>query len=174
MQALTELGGGYWVLTPLALNDGSIVFVNRGFVPTDKREGASWREEASGPVMVTGLLRLSEPGGGFLRPNDPRSDRWYSRDVAAIAASRGLDRVAPYFIDLERAPDEAGLPIGGLTVVTFPNNHLVYAVTWGILALMAAAGTAFLNVQVLQTRRWSRRAGPPRAESGDAPLSCWK
>jgi surfeit locus 1 family protein len=113
--------------------------------------------------MVTGLLRLSEPGGGFLRPNDPRSDRWYSRDVAAIAASRGLDRVAPYFIDLERAPDEAGLPIGGLTVVTFPNNHLVYAVTWGILALMAAAGTAFLNVQVLQTRRWSRRAGPPES-----------
>jgi surfeit locus 1 family protein len=159
VQALTELGGGYWVLTPLALNDGSIVFVNRGFVPIDKRDQAFWREEASGPVTVTGLLRLSEPGGGFLRPNEVGSDRWYSRDLAAIAASRGLARFAPYFIDAERAPGAVGLPAAGLTVLTFPNNHLVYALTWGVLAVMAAAGTAFFNVQVLQTQHRSREAG---------------
>ena len=39
---------------------------------------------------MTGLLRMSEPGGAFLRSNDPAADRWFSRDVAAIAASRGL------------------------------------------------------------------------------------
>ncbi len=38
---------------------------------------------------MTGLLRLSEPKGAFLRSNDPKDDRWYSRDVAAIAAARG-------------------------------------------------------------------------------------
>jgi surfeit locus 1 family protein len=159
VQALTELGAGHWVLTPLALDDGSIVFVNRGFVPTDKRDPAFWREEAAGPLGVTGLLRFSEPGGGFLRPNEPGSDRWYSRDVAAIAASRGLQRVAPYFIDAERASGGAGLPIAGLTVLTFPNNHLVYAITWGILAVMTAAGTAFLNVQVLAKATPVARSG---------------
>ena len=97
--------------------------------PRTERDPASWRPRSPGPVTVTGLLRMSEPGGAFLRANDPASDRWFSRDVAAIAASRGLDKVAPYFIDAERAPGESGLPVAGLTVIAFSNNHLVYALT---------------------------------------------
>ena len=30
VQALTELGAGYWVLTPLRLADGTLLMVNRG------------------------------------------------------------------------------------------------------------------------------------------------
>ena len=108
---------------------------------------------------MTGLLRMSEPGGAFLRSNDPAADRWFSRDVAAIAASRGLDKVAPYFIDAERAPGESGLPVGGLTVIAFSNNHLVYALTWGALALMAAVGAIFVNLDVLRPG-WFRPQEP--------------
>ena len=49
VQAVTELGGGYWVMTPLARDDGTTVLVNRGFVPADKRDPASWRPGARGP-----------------------------------------------------------------------------------------------------------------------------
>ena len=150
VQAVTELGGGYWVMTPLARDDGTTVLVNRGFVPADKRDPASWRPCAPKPDTVTGLLRMSEPGGAFLRANDPATNRWFSRDVAAIAASRGLAKVAPYFIDAERAFGESGLPVAGLTVIAFSNNHLVYALTWGALALMAAAGAIFVNADVLR------------------------
>src|SRR5438105_5507426 len=31
VQASTELGGGFWLLTPLRSADGSVVLVNRGF-----------------------------------------------------------------------------------------------------------------------------------------------
>ena len=80
---------------------------------------------------------LSEPGGAFLRTNDPAADRWYSRDIAAIAARRELGRVAPYFIDA--SDPRSGWPRGGLTVVRFRNSHLVYALTWfGLAALVAA------------------------------------
>ena len=41
-RAGTELGDGYWVMTPLAQDDGTVVLVNRGFVPADKRDPASW------------------------------------------------------------------------------------------------------------------------------------
>jgi surfeit locus 1 family protein len=99
---------------------------------------------------VTGLLRMSEPGGAFLRANDPVADRWFSRDVAAIAATRGLPQTAPYFIDAERSPGKTGLPVPGLTVRSFSNNHLVYAITWSILALMAAAGALFVNLELLR------------------------
>lgn len=96
---------------------------------------------------MTGLLRMPEPGGGFLRANDPESNRWFSSDAAA----HGLDKVAPYFIDAERTVGESGLPVAGLTVVRFSNNHLVYRITWGILALMAGVGTVFVDLDRLQS-----------------------
>lgn len=150
VQAVTKLGGGYWVVTPLLREDGTAVLVNRGFIPADKRDPANWRARNEGAVTVTGLLRMPEPGGAFLRTNDPVADRWFSRDVEAIAASRGLPATAPYFIDAERAPDHRGLPVPGLTVISFSNSHLVYALTWGILALMTAAGAIFVNVETLR------------------------
>jgi surfeit locus 1 family protein len=96
-------------------------------------------------VLVTGLLRISEPHGGFLRRNDPKSSRWYSRDVAAIAAVHGLSPTltAPYFIDADATPNPGGLPVGGLTVIAFPNSHLVYALTWYGLALLVAVGVGY-------------------------------
>jgi surfeit locus 1 family protein len=135
VQAVTDLGPGYWVLTPLTTDRGFTVLVNRGFVPPERR-GAS-NDGPVGPVAVTGLLRVTEPNGGFLRSNDPAADRWYSRDVAAIATKRSLGTVAPYFIDAD-AQSSPGSPRGGLTVVSFPNNHLTYAVTWFAMAALLA------------------------------------
>ncbi len=81
---------------------------------------------------MTGLLRLSEPGGGFLRRNLPAQERWYSRDVEAIAAHRRLAGVLPFFVDADAASStRAGSPWprGGLTVVRFRDSHLGYALT---------------------------------------------
>ena len=134
VQASTVRGPGWWVMSPLRTREGRTILVNRGYVPDRVAPGVP-----GGAVAVTGLLRLTEPGGGFLRSNDPAADRWYSRDVAAIARRRGLGMVANYFIDAEATnPARGGQPVGGLTIVTFPNNHLVYAVTWYILAIMTA------------------------------------
>ncbi|SFD57882.1 SURF1 family protein [Paracidovorax konjaci] len=163
-QATTELGAGFWVMTPLQQPDGTQVLVNRGFVPQEQR--ARWLPGAAADadtaaaqaastatsVTVQGLLRLSEPRGGFLRTNDPAQQRWYSRDVAAIAADRQLAQAAPFFIDAglpdprTSAAAMAAVPTGaqawpraGMTVIRFPNSHLVYALTWYGLALMVAA-----------------------------------
>ena len=141
VQALTERGAGWWVMTPLRTPAGTVL-VNRGFVPAPYRDPAT-RPAPTGAVEVTGLLRASEPGGGFLRSNDPASGRWYSRDVAAIARARGLGEVAPVFIDAQAVPG-AGYPVGGLTVVAFRNAHLVYALTWFGLAVLSLAGAAIV------------------------------
>jgi surfeit locus 1 family protein len=144
VQAVTDLGPGWWVITPLRTDDG-IILVNRGFVPFERRAASSRRAGSpGGRVTVTGLLRMSEPHGGFLRANDPAADRWYSRDIPAIARARGLGHVAPFFIDADAAPNLGGYPVGGLTVVTFRNAHLVYALTWFALAAMSLFGTRLL------------------------------
>jgi surfeit locus 1 family protein len=159
VQATTELGSGYWVLTPLRMADGRTLLVNRGFVsPAQQKERAARRGgEEAGAVTVTGLLRMTEPRGALLRDNDPGADRWYSRDVQAIALARGLGEVAPYFVDADAAATAAGGPVGGLTVIAFPNNHLVYALTWYALALMVAGATWIV---VRQERRRAEEGSP--------------
>lgn len=140
VQAVTELGPGWWVMTPLRTDQG-VVLINRGFVPPE-RKAASTRPAAAptGHVAITGLLRMSEPHGGFLRANDPRGGRWYSRDVAAIAQARHLQDAAPFFIDADATPNPGGYPVGGLTVVKFRNAHLAYALTWFALSGLSAFG----------------------------------
>ncbi|MBE7184761.1 MAG: SURF1 family protein [Methylobacterium mesophilicum] len=159
VQAVTERGGGFWVIAPFQTDDGRTILVNRGFVPADNRDPAS-HPPVEGETAVVGLLRLSEPGGAFLRANDPAADRWYSRDVGAIAASRSLGPVAPFFIDAEAnangAPPNARLPVGGLTVLRFNNNHLVYALTWLTLDIMLICATVFVARREWRLRRASR------------------
>jgi len=139
VKAVTEKGPGFWVLAPFRSARGFTVLVNRGFVPEGRREPSQRSDAvARGETRLAGLLRLSEPGGGFLRSNDPAGGRWYSRDVVAIARTRGLGDVAPYFVDADAASEPGPLPLGGLTVVSFRNTHLVYALTWFCLAGMSA------------------------------------
>ncbi len=145
VHALTERGAGYWVLTPMRSPDGALIFINRGLVPNDKRDPSSRQEtQIAGETTVTGLLRMPEPDGFFLRPNDPARNDWNSRDVAAFAQKENLGPVAPYFIDADATASAGALPIGGLTVVKFRNSHLSYAITWFALAAMVAGAAIFL------------------------------
>lgn len=171
VQALTELGSGYWLLTPLRDTNGNIVFVNRGFatgeladkiIQHDASDNNDCRNRASGScaqVTVTGLLRITEPAGGFLRKNSPSTGKWYSRDIQAIAAAHGLPGAAPYFIDAGKdsssppATGSAPRPVSGLTVISFHNNHLVYALTWYALALMIAGGFVWAVREERKPRR---------------------
>ena len=146
VQAVTDLGGGFWVMTPLTTPQGWTVLINRGFVAADRRDD---RPLPVGEVAVTGLLRMSQPGGAFLRDNDPAADRWYSRDTAAIAAKQGYDDAAPYFIDADRLSDAQ--PVGGLTVIRFRDNHLGYALTW---FAMAAGTVALTYLALRRTAAW--------------------
>lgn len=145
VRALTKRGPGYWVMTPMRSENGAITFINRGFIPEAGREKTPLEKtQIAGETTVKGLLRLPEPDGFFLRPNDPDRNEWNSRDVVAFAAKQNLGTVAPYFIDADASGSAGELPIGGMTVVTFPDNHLSYAITWFILAAMVAGAAIFV------------------------------
>jgi surfeit locus 1 family protein len=114
---------GYWVFTPARLADGSIVIVNRGFVP-DARRDAKSRPQG----QITETIEIA-------------------RDPAGIAAAKGLDEgldpktsaVAPFYVEQEAPTPPGGLPQPGKLVVALPDNHLQYAVTWyGLAAVLVA------------------------------------
>src|SRR3984893_11013986 len=59
-------GPGYWVFTPARLTDGSLVMVNRGFVPEDRKDAKSRADgQGSGPVEVSAALRWPATRGWF-------------------------------------------------------------------------------------------------------------
>ena len=138
------LGGiGYQVLTPFRAAAGWWVYVNRGFVPRDNKDPATRAGgQPAGETTVSGLLRRPGQRSWFMPADDPGGNAWFSRDPALFAEASGLPAgsVAPYVIDASFDPTlPGGMPQGGETIVSFPNNHLGYAITWFGLALALAA-----------------------------------
>ncbi|WP_047032579.1 SURF1 family protein [Hoeflea sp. IMCC20628] len=131
---------GFYLYTPLELEDGRFLFVNRGFVPYDLKEKSSRPQSlVEGNQQITGLARerLSERPSSIVPDNDETGNIFYWKDLDRMATSVGLpvDLVLPFFLDADATPVPGGLPLGGVTVIDLPNSHLQYAVTWYGLAL---------------------------------------
>jgi surfeit locus 1 family protein len=139
---------GVDVITPLRLDNGDIVFVDRGFVPKDRRDPATRTAgEIAGATTVTGLLRLPAKPPWFLPANEPKENLWFSMDLPAMAAADHLTHVMPFYLSADATPVPGGFPIGGAHV-SLPNNHLEYALTWYGLAVLC------LIYYVLFVRAW--------------------
>src|SRR5262249_727493 len=126
--------------TPLMLEAGGTILIDRGFVPEVNEDPATRPDgQLQGPVTVTGVLRHSQQASMFTPEPDVGRRLWFVRDSEQMAAGLGVSAVAPAMIEADATPNPGGLPIGGQTVVDFPNNHLAYAWTWFGLALTLAA-----------------------------------
>ena len=80
-------------------------------------------------------MKAPQAQGWFVPDDEPARNQWFTRDAGKMAAVLGLQRVAPFIVDADATPNPGGLPLGGKTIVAFPNNHLQYAATWFALAL---------------------------------------
>src|SRR5947199_3858454 len=95
-------GPGYWVLSPARLLGGSVVLVNRGFVPEGKQDPKMRAEGLpKGVTEIVGAMRWPEAPGTFTPKDDPAKNLWFTRDPAAMAAAKGWGAVAPFYIDQE-------------------------------------------------------------------------
>jgi surfeit locus 1 family protein len=152
LAATNEIGTvGKQVFTPLRLEDGRVLFVNRGFVPDDRKDPARRAEgQRAGPVEIEGRIRIAPETKPhwFVPDNRPDRNFWFYPDLTAMAAADALGGVLPFYIDAGPAPNPGGWPKGGVTRLdNIPNNHLQYAITWYALAIALAA------IYVLSHRR---------------------
>ena len=147
-------GPGWHVYAPLETPNGSILLVNRGFVPEALKDPAKRsKSETARDVEIVGLLRRPEVKNWFSPTNDSARNTWYWRDLAGMKASLALPgnpEFVPFFLDAEAAPGATGdYPRGGVTRVQFANRHLEYALTWYglglalIIVYLAFAWSAF-------------------------------
>lgn len=141
-------GADYRVIAPLDYGDGRTVLVDLGTITEAEKKALTGPvpPAAGGAVHVEGILRPSEAPGWTDAAPDLRANRWYVRDVPAIAAALGLKDVPPFVLQAE-TPNAGGLPRPVAFSPDLPDNHLAYAVTWFSLALILAVIYVLLHLK---------------------------
>lgn len=161
---------GYWVLTPLERDDGTVVVVGRGFVPLSitATGGIDHTKPPTGPVDVVGLQQSSRGGGRFAK-GDTESHRpeITSADLGALGRQWNLD-LAPYWVQMsdQQPPNDTAV----LTPVPEPelNNgpHLSYAVQWFLFSTIAVVGYPIVLRRNADSRAKEKLAAEKRAQGG--------
>jgi len=128
---------GHHIMTPLVMDDGATILVNRGWVPNERHLPDTRSEgQVTGEVSVEGVIRRQTTPGVFVPDNQPEDNLWLSVDIPAMAQAAGLDNVLPYYIEAGPQENPGGYPIGGQSRIYLPNDHLQYAITWFSLGLV--------------------------------------
>ncbi|HEX6016069.1 MAG TPA: SURF1 family protein [Geminicoccaceae bacterium] len=150
---LSASGGepGGRLVTPLRLDDGRVVLVDRGWLPEDLLPpNVPEALRPSGQVTLEGVARWRGGGGrerGWMVPDDqPDRRRWFSWDIPAMERALGVP-LLPVTLALERSKGPIGLPQAQRMAVDFHNNHLGYALTWyglaaGLLVIFVLSSSA--------------------------------
>lgn len=151
-------GPGYWVMAPMRLLGGSVVVVNRGFVPEGQQSEVAREGEAGGVTDVVGVMRWPEPRSLFTPKDQPERNLFFARDQNDIASAKRWGRIAPFFVELESPQPASGLPRAGKLTINLRNQHLGYALTW--------FGLAGALVAVFMVWLWRERRGTSPSPGG--------
>lgn len=131
-----EIGAGYRVIAALETDTGRRVMVDRGFLA----EAARGLPRNVTTLEVVGNLVWPEEVDGFTPAPDAKRGIWFARDVVAMAAAL---KAEPVLIVASRDTGDGidAMPVDSSVI---PNDHLNYAITWFLLALVWAGMTGLL------------------------------
>ncbi|MEP7183690.1 MAG: SURF1 family protein [Betaproteobacteria bacterium] len=137
---------GYDVVTPLALADGRVVLVDRGWIA----QGASRAElpaatPPAGRVTVVGRLALPTAGYMELKSDAAPGAVWQNLDPARYAAATGVP-VLPAIV--EQTADTGDGLVRDWTAPDFGiDKHRIYMMQWYAFAALAAVLWLVLNLR---------------------------
>jgi surfeit locus 1 family protein len=145
---------GYQVLAPFVLSGGGIVLVNRGWIPVERKPPNSRPEgQVTGTQTLDGIVRLAH-GKAWMQPdNEPDRNMWFYVDLPAMAAASAVDLRTDLYVDAGPAENPGKYPVGGQTRIELPNDHLQYAITWGLLAAALAVIYVLYHLKLERERR---------------------
>lgn len=146
---------GTFAVTPLALTDGTLVLIERGFTPLVVADAAGLAPVPDGQVEVVGRLRPSQQRslGGLSDPADGDLTEVQRIDIDRLATQLPGD-VVPMYVELTSStPVEADTlqPIAAPDLSDGP--HLSYAVQWFIFSICVAVGWVLAVRRSLAARR---------------------
>jgi surfeit locus 1 family protein len=127
---------GVHLIAPLIRDDGSVVLIDRGFVPFLPGGALADYRHDNGPVTVNGVVREPEPAGWFLPDSKPAQNIWYAVEPNAMAEASHLALATPLYI-AQRPNGASGWPAAtvGSEGTGIRNEHLNYAIFWYSMAV---------------------------------------
>lgn len=162
---------GVNVVTPLQLDDGRLLIVNRGFVPG---AGLDAPAPPAGEVQVAGSLRRSQERG-FGQVTDPAEGdltEMQRIDVPRLAAQLPAPTIGVY-LDLAVSQPEQVPPFPVPAPDLSEGPHLSYMLQWWFFSGCVAVGWVVATRRSIRTRRAAAADAtvPTMADDGTPPPS---
>src|SRR4051794_16824029 len=153
-------------IDPLERGDGTVLIVNRGFVP----DTVSVPSPPAGPVTLIGQLRRSE-SRGLGQTSDPSGvvlDEVHRIDIPKLTPQFGGDVEPMYLQLLQSDPAEGQYPANVTPPVLDDGPHLSYTIQWFIFSVCAIVGWVLVVRRAAATRAGTHkpRRGPPPIADG--------
>jgi len=138
----TAAGTGHRIISAFVLDDGRRVMLDQGLLPLYAEEV----EPFTGNVTAQGNLIWPDD----ISEQAPEGDEWYARDVAAMAQALHTE---PVLVVLSAASqyDDRLTPLA-VDSRNIKNDHLEYAITWGLLAVVWFSMTMFYVVRTMRKK----------------------
>ena len=125
---------GYYILTPLKLDNGRAIIINRGWV-TEKKKNSALRPDTlvSGIVEIEGYIMKSEDRPLYVHDNQPDKNLWFFIDLAQIKNFLN-EPIEDFYVLAKEVPNTS--PRGKNLEPNIRNHHLGYALTWLFSAII--------------------------------------
>ena len=142
---------GHDAVTPLLLDNGQVLFVNRGFLPLS----VDIPQAPTGRITIEGRLRVSavRRTGAVSDPSTGDLQEVQRIDINRLAAQLPNKPVAMYVDLLDSRPADSG-DLSRIADPVFTNGpHLSYAVQWFLFSGCAIAGWSLAVRREVQRQR---------------------
>ena len=139
-------GAGFRVISPLKLKDGSKILIDRGVI---KEQDTDRLETLRQKKLVIGYLFWPNETDYFTP--DPNLERniWFSRDLEKMAS---FLETQPILVVATENRLDPSLKMQDPTI-DIPNNHLQYAITWFMMAILWFGMSAYFVYKMIKKKK---------------------
>lgn len=142
----TTAGTGYRVISKFLLETGAVIMVDLGLLPLDAKDA----EPVTDFMQINGTLLWPDDQNSNTPPPDLEKNIWFARDVDTMA--RVLSTRPLMVVATDTTPADPRLTPLPVEAVGIKNDHLEYAITWFLLALVWAIMTLFLLSRTIRQK----------------------
>lgn len=141
----TAAGTGYRVISAFDTPDG-LILLDQGLLALDNKDAPP----VTVPMQITGTLLWPDDVNSNTPDPDLGKNIWFARDIDAMAEAL---QTAPLLVvaSTTTPPDPRLTPLP-VTTANIKNDHLEYAITWFLLAVVWAIMTLYLIIRTTRPK----------------------